>query len=211
MYKKEQLNAWVNEMAELCEPKEIYWCDGTDEEYNKLMTMLVEEKKAIPLNEVKRPGSFAFFSDPNDVARVEDRTFIASIHKDDAGPTNNWIDPKELKETMTKLYKGSMKGRVMYVIPFMMGPYGSPLSKIGIELTDSAYVTCNMKLMTRMGRDVLKELETKEEFIPCLHSVGYPLEEGQDDLLWPAAPLEDKYISHFPEERLIWSWFWLWW
>ncbi len=205
MYKKEQLNAWVNEMAELCEPKEIYWCDGTDEEFNKLMAMLVEEKKAIPLNEVKRPGSFAFFSDPNDVARVEDRTFIASVHKDDAGPTNNWIDPKQLKETMIKLYKGSMKGRVMYVIPFMMGPYGSPLSKIGIELTDSAYVTCNMKLMTRMGREVLKELETKEEFIPCLHSVGYPLGEGQEDLLWPAAPLEDKYISHFPEERLIWS------
>lgn len=205
MYKKEQLNDWVNEMAELCQPKEVYWCDGTEEEYQRLMTMLVEEKKAIPLNEVKRPGSFAFFSDPNDVARVEDRTFIASIHEEDAGPTNNWIDPNQLKETMKALYKGSMKGRVMYVIPFMMGPYGSPLSKIGIELTDSAYVTCNMKLMTRMGRDVLKELENKDEFIPCLHSVGYPLEEGQEDILWPAAPLEHKYISHFPEERLIWS------
>ncbi|RJX27580.1 MAG: phosphoenolpyruvate carboxykinase (GTP) [Acholeplasma sp.] len=205
MYKKEELKDWVQEMAELCEPKEIYWCDGTDEEYNNLMAMLVEEKKAVPLNEVKRPGSFAFFSDPSDVARIEDRTFIASLHKEDAGPTNNWIDPVELKEKMIKLYRGSMRGRTMYVIPFMMGPFGSPLSKIGIELTDSAYVTCNMKLMTRMGRDVLKELEAKNEFIPCLHSVGYPLEEGQEDLLWPAAPLEDKYISHFPEERLIWS------
>ena len=205
MYKKEQLNAWVQSMAALCQPKEVYWCDGSEEEYQRLMTMLVEEKKAIPLNDVKRPGSFAFFSDPNDVARVEDRTFIASVHEEDAGPTNNWIDPNILKEKMMALYQGSMQGRTMYVIPFMMGPYGSPMSKVGIEITDSAYVTCNMRLMTRMGRDVLKELETKEEFIPCLHSVGYPLEEGQEDLSWPAAPLEDKYISHFPEERLIWS------
>ncbi len=200
-----KLQDWVREMAALCEPDDIYWCDGSDEEYERMIKGLVHEGKAIPLNPNKRPQSYAFFSDPSDVARVEDRTFIASLNQRDAGPTNNWIEPHQLKETMLKLYKGSMKGRIMYVVPYMMGPYGSPMSKIGIELTDSAYVACNMRIMTRMGRDVLKELERVGSFVPCLHSVGYPLEKGQEDLAWPSAPIEKKYIAHFPEERLIWS------
>ena len=201
----ERLHDWVKEMADLLEPDNIYWCDGTQEEYERLLSELVEQKKAIALNPLKRPNSFAFFSDPSDVARVENRTFISSINQEDAGPTNNWIEPNILKETMKLLYKGSMKGRTMYVIPFMMGPYGSPLSKIGIQLTDSAYVTCNMRIMTRMGRDVLKALESVNAFVPCVHSVGYPLSEGKEDVLWPSAPIEQKYIAHFPEERLIWS------
>lgn len=201
----EKLHDWVEEMADLLEPDDIYWCDGTQEEYERLLSELVEQKKAIALNPLKRPNSFAFFSDPSDVARVENRTFISSINQEDAGPTNNWIEPNILKETMKLLYKGSMKGRTMYVIPFMMGPYGSPLSKIGIQLTDSAYVTCNMRIMTRMGRDVLKALESVNAFVPCVHSVGYPLSEGKEDVLWPSAPIEQKYIAHFPEERLIWS------
>lgn len=205
MISYDKLNDWVKEMAALCEPDEVYFCDGSEEEYQKMMEEMVLQKKAIPLNPNKRPGSYAFFSDPSDVARVENRTFIASRNSSDAGPTNNWIDPDELKETMTKLYKKSMKGRKMYVIPFMMGPFGSPLSKIGVELTDSAYVACNMKIMTRTGREVLKELEKIGEFVPCLHSVGYPLKEGEEDALWPSAPIEQKYIAHFPEERLIWS------
>lgn len=205
MISYDKLNDWVKEMADLCEPDEIYWCDGSEEEYQKMMEEMVLDKKAIPLNPIKRPGSYAFFSDPSDVARVENRTFIASKDKNDAGPTNNWIDPIELKKTMTKLYKGSMKGRKMYVVPYMMGPFGSPLSKVGIELTDSAYVACNMRIMTRMGRDVLKELERVGSFVPCLHSVGYPLKPGQTDVTWPSAPIESKYIAHFPEERLIWS------
>lgn len=200
-----KLQEWVQEMAALCEPDAIYWCDGTEEEYERLMSHLVKEGKAVPLNPNKRPHSYAFFSDPSDVARVEDRTFIASKDQRDAGPTNNWIDPDELKKTMMALYRGSMKGRTMYVIPFMMGPFGSPMSKIGIELTDSAYVVCNMKIMTRIGRHVLKELERVGSFVPCLHSVGYPLKKGETDLLWPSAPIERKFIAHFPEERLIWS------
>ena len=201
----DKLHDWVKEMADLCEPKEVYWCTGSDDEYDHMMEEMVEQKKAIPLSPMKRPGSYAFFSDPMDVARVENRTFIASNNKDDAGPTNNWMDPDELKKTMTKLYKGSMKGRTMYVVPYMMGPFGSPLSKVGVELTDSAYVACNMKIMTRMGREVLKEMERLGSFVPGLHSVGYPLQEGQEDVMWPSAPVEQKYIAHFPEERLIWS------
>lgn len=205
MIRYDQLNAWVQEMAALCEPDEIYWCDGTEEEYQKMLEELVLQKKAIPLNPLKRPGSFAFFSDPSDVARVENRTFIASKDPNDAGPTNNWMDPDELKKIMRSLYKGSMKGRKMYVIPYIMGPFGSPLSKIGIQLTDSGYVACNMRLMTHMGRDVLKELEIIGSFVPGLHSVGYPLKEGQTDVMWPSAPIEKKFIAHFPEENLIWS------
>ena len=205
MISYDKLKDWVKEMAALCEPDQVYWCDGSEEEYQKLMEEMVEQKKAIPLNPIKRPGSYAFFSDPSDVARVENRTFIASKDKNDAGPTNNWIDPTELKNTMTKLYKGSMKGRTMYVVPYMMGPFGSPLSKVGIELTDSAYVACNMKIMTRMGADVLKELERVGSFVPCLHSVGHPLKPGQEDVMWPSAPIDQKFIVHFPEERLIWS------
>lgn len=200
-----ELRSWVKEMADLCTPDRVVWCDGSEEEHDKMMKELVESGKAIPLHPEKRPGSYAFFSDPSDVARVEDRTFIASRHQDNAGPTNNWIEPEELKHTMTGLFKGSMKGRTMYVIPFMMGPFGSPLSMIGIQLTDSLYVVINMRIMTRMGKKVLDELEKKGRFVPCLHSVGYPLEAHQNDLSWPSAPIEKKYIAHFPEEKLIWS------
>ncbi|MDX9691273.1 MAG: phosphoenolpyruvate carboxykinase (GTP) [Acholeplasmataceae bacterium] len=205
MISYQDLHAWVDQMAKMCQPRRIYWCDGSKEENDRFMKELVDSKKAIKLNPLKKENSYAFFSDPSDVARVENRTFIASIHESDAGPTNQWRDPKELKETMTFLFNGSMKGRTMYVIPFMMGPFGSPLSKIGIQLTDSLYVVTNMRIMTRMGTKVLDELSKLGSFIPCLHSVGYPLEDGQEDVSWPSAPIDQKYISHFPEERLIWS------
>jgi len=200
-----ELKSWVAEMAELCQPKDIYWCDGSDEENERFFKEMLDTKKVLKLNEEKRPGSYAFFSDPSDVARVENRTFIASKLEEDAGPTNNWRDPKVLKRTMTELFRGSMKGRTMYVMPFMMGPIGSFLSMIGVQLTDSLYVVVNMRTMTRFGQDILDELKKKGEFIPCLHSVGYPLEEGQEDLEWPSTPVDYKYIAHFPEERLIWS------
>ena len=203
MVKNEKLKSWVQEIADMCQPKDIHWCDGTKEEYDRLMNQMVSTGATIPLK--KRPNSFLFRSDPSDVARVEARTYISTPSQDEAGPTNNWIDPVELKKTMRGFYNGCMKGRTLYVIPFSMGPIGSPISKIGVEITDSPYVVCNMHIMTRVGTKVIEALGSDGEFIPCLHSIGAPLEEGEKDVAWPCAPMESKYINHFPEENLIWS------
>ncbi|MBI4524326.1 MAG: phosphoenolpyruvate carboxykinase (GTP) [Deltaproteobacteria bacterium] len=198
-----KLNNWVGEVARLCQPDSIYWCDGSKKEYDELMAGMVASGAATPLKQ--RPDCYLFRSDPSDVARTEERTYIATPTRDEAGPTNNWIDPNELKTTMTALYKGCMKGRRMYVIPFSMGPIRSPIAKIGVQLTDSPYVVCSMRIMTRMGEAVIGALGVDGDFIPCLHSVGAPLAEGQKDVPWPCAPMEKKYVSHFPQENLIWS------
>ena len=200
-----RLLAWVSEVETLCQPDHVEWTDGSRADYDRLMQMMVAAGAATKLNEKKRPDCYLFRSDPSDVARVEARTFIACASAEDAGPTNNWRDPVELKQTMTELYRGCMQGRTMYVIPFSMGPIGSPLSKIGVEITDSPYVVVNMHLMTRVGTQVLEALGEDGEFVPCLHSVGAPLAADVDDVPWPCAPMEQKYIAHFPEENLIWS------
>ena len=200
--KNQALLKWLDKMVDMCTPKEVRWCDGSDQEWSELCSLMIEQGSMIPLNEEKRPNSFLVRSDPRDVARVESRTFICSYGKGDAGATNNWEEPRKMRAKLKRLFKGSMEGRVMYVIPFCMGPLGSPLSQFGVQVTDSPYVVLNLKIMTRMGKQVLDLMGEKDFFVPCLHSVGFPLTPGTEDVPWPCNP-ENTHIVHFPEQRTI--------
>ena len=199
-----KVRAWIEEMVALCKPDRVHWCDGSQAEYDALCQYLVEQGTFTQLNPTLRPNSFLARSNPADVARSEDRTFICSQSMHEAGPTNNWVEPRTMHKTLDAIFDGCMRGRTMYVVPFSMGPIGSPLSYLGIELTDSAYVAVHMRIMTRMGNAIYDALGTDAPFVPCLHSVGMPLASGQADIPWPCN-LDNKYIVHFPEERAIWS------
>ena len=200
--KNAPLLKWLDKMVEMCGPTDVHWCDGSDQEWDDLCKKMIDQGAMIALNHEKRPNSYLVRSDPRDVARVESRTFICSYGKDDAGPTNNWEEPRKMRARLKKLFRGSMEGRTMYIIPFCMGPLGSPISQFGVQVTDSPYAVLNMKIMTRMGQQVLDHMGERDFFVPCLHSIGFPLKDGREDIAWPCDP-ENTYIVHFPEQRTI--------